>query len=367
MTTDNAATQRAENLPLPTSATLARVAAQAGPCLTVLVPDRHPGAPESPQRTQVRILVDAALHKTNDAAWASKVRAAVEDFSARSIPEGGGAGFALYATAEGVQAYGAPGSAARAVVAGHPIVLPLLDAEASAKELWVLGLSTKHIQLHEYVGGTAQAVALPGSVPANLDAAGHFHVGGEPGQSNTPGGKGGVRFGTSGMRESAHDSIQHFCALIDRGLHTLLAGRPLLLMGVKEEIAAYRRVSHYDSLLHSEVDGSVDTLTPAQIATHAQRAALDEYRRMGAEVLGEFREMRDRARALDDAHSVLDAATNGRVHKVCLRAGTELLGANGEDVLNAIAVETLRKGGEVYLLPPTEMPVTQTVCAILRY
>jgi hypothetical protein len=138
-------------------------------------------------------------------------------------------------------------------------------------------------------------------------------------------------------------------------------------MGVKEEIAAYRRVSHYDSLLHAEVDGSVDTLSSAQVAAHAHRAALDEYRRIGIEVLAEFREMRDRARTLDDPHAALEAATAGRVHQVCLRAGTELLGANGEDVLNAIAVETLRKGGEVYLLPQTEMPVTQTVCAILRY
>lgn len=367
MTTDNAATQRAEQLPVPTSATLARVAAQAGPCLTLIVPDRHPGAPESPQRTQAKGLMDAALRSNTDAAWSGKVRSAVEDFLVKSIAEGGGPGFALYVTADGIQSSQAPGAAALGVVSNHPFLLPLVESAMAAQHLWVLGLSTKHVHLYEYSAGVATAVALPGGVPANLDAAGHFHTGGEPGQSSTPGGKGGVRFGTSGMRESARDSIEHFCALIDRGLHPLLAGHPLLLMGVKEEIAAYRRVSHYDSLLHTEVDGNVDILTPPQIATHAHRAALDEYRRIGEEVLAEFREMRDRARTQDDPHAVLEAATAGRVHQVCLRAGTELLGANGEDVLNAIAVETLRKGGEVYMQPQTAMPVTQSVCAILRY
>lgn len=367
MTTEHAATQRAENLPIPTATTLARVAAQTGPCLSIIVPDRHPGAPESPQKTQVRVLMDAALGKNNDAAWAAQVRASVEEFATRSIAEGGGPGFVVYATSGGVQCCQSGGGAARSVVASHPLILPLLESTAASQELWVLCLSTKHVQLYVYAEGVAMPVALPAGVPANLDAAGHFHQGGEPGQSNTPGGKGGVRFGTSGMRESAHDSIQHFCALIDQGLRTLMADRPLLLMGVKEEIAAYRRVSHYHSLLHTEVDGNADVLSAAQIATHAHRAVVEEYRRLGAEVLAEFREMRDRARALDDAHAVLEAATGGRVHKVCLRAGTELLGANGEDVLNAIAVETLRKGGEVYLLPQDQMPVTQAVCAILRY
>jgi hypothetical protein len=137
-------------------------------------------------------------------------------------------------------------------------------------------------------------------------------------------------------------------------------------MGVKEEIAAYRRVSHYDSLLHAEVDGNVETLTPTQIAERAKQAARDEYRQLGIDVLAEFREMRDRARTLDDPHAVLEAAAAGRVHKVCLRAGTELPGAGG-DIINAIAVETLRKGGQAFLLPQEEMPVTQAVCAILRY
>jgi len=35
--------------------------------------------------------------------------------------------------------------------------------------------------------------------------------------------------------------------------------------------------------------------------------------------------------------------------------------------VNAAVVETLRHGGQVYLLPPEQMPITESVCAILRY
>ena len=82
--------------------------------------------------------------------------------------------------------------------------------------------------------------------------------------------------------------------------------------------------------------------------------------------VAEFRELRDRTRVSDAPHAIIEAAAAGRIHKVCLRAGTELQSPQG-DVLNAIAVETIRKGGTAYLLPQEEMPVTQAACAILRY
>jgi hypothetical protein len=39
----------------------------------------------------------------------------------------------------------------------------------------------------------------------------------------------------------------------------------------------------------------------------------------------------------------------------------------GEDVLNAIAVETIRKGGQVFTLPQAAMGAAAPVAAILRY
>lgn len=366
MTTSNAAAQPAVTLPYPTAATLNRVALLGGPCITLAVPDHHPGAAESSQRVQVRTLLDRALAASPDAAWTSAIRAAVEAFTAAQIGEHGGSGFTLFATSTSVEAYRTPGCEPKAVRGAHPYVLPLLEAIAVGQEIVVLGLSNKHPKLFQYTAGIAEPTQLPGSVPANLDAAGRFHSGGVNAQGRTPGGKGGVRFGTSGLRESARDSADHYYALISDGLHTYLGHRPLLLMGVKEEIAAFRRVSHYDALLHSEVDGNIEHLTAAQIAELTQAAARAEFHRLGAEVLAESSEMRDRQRAASDPHTILEAARDGRVHKLVVRAGTELLD-KGEDLLNAAAAETLRKGGEVYVLPQDQMAVTQSACAILRF
>ncbi len=358
---------------------LVDLAAQPGPCLTVLVPDQHPGSSEISQRVHLRTLVKAARER---APWPATFDAQMEEF-AESLPENGRAAFAVYRAPDSVASVSVPGCAvAKSVFASHPYVMPLLEASFAAHDLFVLGLSTKHLRLLEYVDGVCHPVALPTTIPADLAAAGHFHHGSSVAQSATAagpghGGMGGIRFGTSGDRESTRDAMDHYCSLIDQGLRPILNGRPLLLMGVREEIAAYRRVSHCDSLIHTEVEGNADALTSAQVAKLAAKASLDEYQRLGAQVLNELKELRDRTRVAQGPRAVLQAAAEGRVHKVCVRSGTEMIGpmeaaldrANlpSEDLVNAAVVETLRHGGEVYLLPADQMPITESVSAILRY
>lgn len=57
----------------------------------------------------------------------------------------------------------------------------------------------------------------------------------------------------------------------------------------------------------------------------------------------------------------------GRVHQLCVRTGTEFASRGGEDQINAAVVETLRNGGEVFMLPQDKIPVAHPVAAILRY
>jgi len=361
---------------------LATIAQQPGPCLTLLVPGHHPGAPEGSQKTQLRTLVKNAQQQAAGvpAAWPTGFESPVEEI-ANSLAEAGGPGFAVYRTADSVASVSFEGCPAKSVLASHPFVMPLLESAFSAQELCVLGLSANHLRLFEYSDGTCRPLAVPAGIPQNLAAAGHAHHGSQ-GENATPSGinagnLGGIRFGTGGDRENARDAMEHFCVAIDRGLRSLLDGRPLLLMGVKQEIAAYRRVSHYDSILQAEVDGNVETFTPARIAALAQQAALAEYRRQGLLVRNEILEMRDRARTAQDVHEALKAAVEGRVHKLCVRGGTEVIGPLEPalnpaglpvgDLINAAVVETLRHGGEVYVLPPEQLAITESASAILRY
>lgn len=181
-----------------------------------------------------------------------------------------------------------------------------------------------------------------------------------------------MRFGTMSDREAAGDRLHQFFGVVDHGLKPLLAGKPLLLLGVHEEIHAYKRAAKNGHLLGAGIDGSAEFLSAAQVAALAREAAVADYERRAAAVLAEFREMKERARTLKDPLAILRAAAQGRVHRLCVRKETQFVasleaGVPKQDLLNAAAVETLRTGGEVLELGQDRMAATEPMAAILRY
>jgi sporulation protein YlmC with PRC-barrel domain len=178
---------------------------------------------------------------------------------------------------------------------------------------------------------------------------------------------GGVHFGTQSDREALPEYLHHFFGSVDRGLKATLAGKPLLLMGVHEEIAAYRRVAKYAHILTPDYSGNTDFWTTSDIAARAAEACRAYSQELAAKVLAEYQEMAYRGRTLGDVQAIVRAASEGRVHRLCVRNATEVHGPGGEDLLNAGVAETLRAGGEVFTVPQEKMPAANPMVAILRY
>jgi hypothetical protein len=246
----------------------------------------------------------------------------------------------------------------------------------------VLGLSRKHLRLFEYSHGECRDLELPAGVPASLEAAGGFDQPDHDLQNRSAAGfsagaMAGVQFGTLSDREAAGEYRNHFFGLVDRGLKPILAARPLLLMGVREEIVAYRRVAKCGEILSPEISGNTDFLTLSGIAARAADAAQMHYDLLAERAFAEYREMPERRRTLDDVRQALQAAAAGRVHQLFVRAGAEVIGpmepaldsvyADGEDLVNAAVMETLRTGGDIFVLPEEKLPATSPVAAVLRY
>jgi hypothetical protein len=146
-----------------------------------------------------------------------------------------------------------------------------------------------------------------------------------------------------------------------------LDGKPLLLMGVHEEVVAYRRTAKHAHILTADCLGSIDFLTLTDIAGRAAKACRAHHQLLAERVFAEYQEMPDRARTLADVPAVVRAAAEGRVHRLCVRMGTEVPGPDGEELINAAVVETLRAGGEVFILAQDKMRAEHPLAAILRY
>ena len=368
------------NSPL-TAAALRDIASQEGPSITLLIPDHHPGAHEPSRAALVRGMARLAAEQVA----AQKLDTAnllepIEDYASALKTDEGGPGIALFRTASFLAALSVRGIRESSVtLSRHFNLSPLMAAASAPQEFYILGLSRKNLGFYHYLRGQCEAAQLPVGAPGNMESALAFdqpdhRLSNQSASGNSTGSMHAAPFGTTTERESAGDHLLHYFQLVDRGLKGFLKETPLLLAGVHEEVAAYRRASHNHHLLKTEIHGNIDFLTPAEIAERAAAAALAHYHQTGEAVLEKYREMPKRKLTRGTVRPALIAALAGRVHQLCVAEGAVVRGSlkrhggfEKEDLVNAAIVETLRHGGEVFMLPPSSMPEDTPVAAILRF
>ena len=340
-----------------------------GPFITAVVPDRHPGAPEGSRQLVIQRLIKTARERLAASPFADgalDLLAPLEELAADPALSAGGTGLAIFASPNSIVSYRVPARAEKLVIGKHAYLTPFLAEAYLANDVFILGLSTKQLRLFRYCHGECFELDLPQGVPASLEDAGRpdktdLNRENRSSVGSSTGNLHALSFGTLTDREAAGEHLRHFFGLADRGLKSTLVGAPLLLMGVHEEIQAYRRASHYDHLLPTAVDGGPGFVTAAQVGALAKKAARADYDQRADAVLAEFREMKERSRTLTGLDAVLQAATQGRIHRLCVPLDA------GQDLLNAAVVETLRTGGDVYEMAQDRLAATEPVAAILRY
>jgi len=361
---------------------LKELAAHKGPCLTMFVPDRQPGANAGSRTALVRDMIHRAeaLLKSNSADLLAPLAAFAESEEIAA----GGPGFAIFRSPHYLEIFHLPGTTTETLaVASHFTLLPLLERVYAPQQFYILGLSRKHLRLLHYRLGVCEEVAMPTQVPESVEAAAGLDAPDHDLENRSTAGVAtgsmkAVHFGTTTDREAAGEYLYHFLGMIAQGLKDTLNGAPLLLAGVHEEAAAYRRASRYPHLLAAEIQGNIEFLPLEEIACRAAEAAREHYLKAGFKALAELREMPDRSRTLaGDPHRVLRAAAAGRVHRLCVREMTGIHGtmereldtvhAANEDLVNAAVVETIRHGGDVFVLPQGQMAAASPMAAILRY
>jgi hypothetical protein len=346
-----------------------------------VVPAHHPGAQEGSRKALVHGLVRTAAEQMNRGKLAGKAAAdllaPLEEIAQEAGVEAGGAGFAIFRSPEFTARYYLPDTDGnnppeKLVIGDYFYVAPFVADAFALHDFFVLGLSTKQLRFFRYGNGECHELPLPAAVPASLDTAGGFDKPDHDLETRSASGKstgamGGVRSGTLSDREKFPEYLHHFFEIVDRGLKPALDGKPLLLMGVHEEVVAYRRTAKHAHILTTDCLGSIDFLTVPDIAARATKACRAHHQLIAERVLADYQEMPDRGRTLADVPAVVRAAGEGRVHRLCVRAGTEVPGPDGEELVNTAVVKALSAGGEVFVLPKNKMPPALPLAAILRY
>jgi hypothetical protein len=360
--------------------TLRRLASQNGPCVTLLIPVSRPGAQDGARRVVVNDLVRnvaAQLHAHKWGVPPAELLGPLEEF-AGTMNDGGGEGLGLFCAPGFFHVAVVPGeSAASATIANHFHIAPLATAVFAPHDFYILGLNRRNLRLLHYAHGRCEEVPLPASVPKNEDVFNAFdkpdhELRNRSAAGSSLGSMGNVIFGTTSDHEDRREYEHHFYLAVDRGLKDTVKDTPLLLAGLHEEALEFRRAARHCKLLEAIVEGNPEYMKAPELAPRAAEAAVGHYHALGEAVMAKYREMPDRARTLAGVREVWKAAAAGRVHQLCAAEATEFPGDihnphSHEDLINAAIVETLRNGGDVFLLPKDRLPADSPVTAILRF
>jgi hypothetical protein len=364
---------------------LSQLARHAGPCVTIQIPDVRPGAAEGSRLSYLKQLTHEAaqgLRNFNRSPQVEDLVQTLEQLAGMLAKDQGGPGVALLAAPGWEAIYQTPGvTAERLTIAKSRFhILPLLPTALAPQDFYILGISEKHVRLWRYSHGHCEERPLPPSVPPNLEAAGAFDqpdhdLENRSASGPSTGSMRGVRFGTSTDREAGGEYLHHFFTLIHKGLKEMLNGLPLLLVGVREELAEYRRTAKQARIFQGEWHTNPQLCSLPEVQAHARDAALDEYHRAGQHALASLPDVREKI--LGEPERLLVAAAEGRIRYLFVAQGarapaspaqSEAQGLYpGEDLLNAAAVETLRTGGEVFTIPGETLPGMVPIAAALRY
>ncbi|HEY6344183.1 MAG TPA: hypothetical protein VIY49_22045 [Bryobacteraceae bacterium] len=353
------------------------------PCFTIFLPRYRPAAQSAPETVPLKHLLRVAeespeVHKLGETAAA--LLAPLREIAKSGALGSGGEARALFTAPGFAAAYRVGAELPEKLALGrHPYIRPLLAHAFAPHEVFALALSRKRLRLFRFLGEGTEERPLPPGVPASVAEAGDFdqpdHELRNRSASGPSTGTGfAVTFGTLSDRESAPEYLHNYFARVDRGLHAAVKNAPVFLLGVNEDLAAFRKASRHLNLLATQSEGSVDGHGIAEIGALAGAAALASYQAQGETALREFRDMADRARTLSGTSPVLAAAEEGRVHRLLLPEDGDIPAPQdsssqnllaSEDLLNAIAVEALRRSGQVFTLPTALLGAEPL--AILRY
>lgn len=285
----------------------------------------------------------------------------------------------------------------RAIVADSFHIKPLLRILQSADRFQVLSINRQSVRLFEGNRDQLNEIALAAEVPSTAsDVIGDDlpepesrmrSAGGSVGASPTgASGAGSIRYSHGTKNEVIDQQTEKFFRMVDRGItehHSKPSDLPLILAALPEHHAMFRAVSHNAKLLDQGVETNPEPLSTDELRLLAWEVMQPVYIKRLAGFVDQFHAATHANQGSADLPEVAVAAVEGRVRVLLLEAGRQIPGRidlktgathpddlkdpEVDDMLDDLAEQVLRTGGEVIMVPTERMPTTTGLAGIYRF
>lgn len=262
---------------------------------------------------------------------------------------------------------------------------PLLRVLSSAGNYHLLTLSQNQVKLFAGTRFALQELTLPG-MPTNIAEALGAEEAQPQVQTRTSGNRGGVAMhGHGDMSAAAKDRLLRFFRQLNEHLreHLTDTSAPLVLAGVEYLLPIYREANTYPHLLAEGLHGNAEHLPAAELLQQTWALVHPHHLRQREQAEALYQQLLGTGRTTNDVGEAVTAATQGRVASLFVPVGVHRWGSfdaaeqtlethaeaqpGDEDLLDLAALQTLARGGTVYVVKPEQMPDDAQIAAILRY
>ena len=312
----------------------------------------------------------------------------------RDIWQQQGEGLAIFLTNDFQQIYRLPVEFAEQLHTGNGFYIkPLLPSLGRGIKFYVLAVSLHNVRLFEGNADTISELKL--NFPTNMEEAlwadePEKYLNMHSGTISMGQGKGGAGvFHGHDPSDEDKTNILRFFQSVDDGLHDLLDASqknvPMVLAGVEYLLPIYREATSYQNLLEDAIIGNPDREKLKDLHAKAWKILRPLFEESQKKAFEKFEQLIGQKSdlAIKDIKTAVKAATFGQVETIFVplakqkwgrydAENNEVItkaepGPENEDLFDLAATQTILNSGQVFAVPPEQMPGGGEVAAILRY
>lgn len=368
------------------------------PCITIYLPLSRDGAQLDQDRIRLknqireveRVLESRDINKSDQESLLEPLEAVLDS---EVIRGGGPAGVALFRATDTFELIELPETTrAIAMVSNTFHVKPLLPLVNQDQHFRVLALSQNEVRLFAGDRYAFRELSLPELPPSqrpgsaaptemagalgddddNDDETVQYHTG--------AGRRPAVFHGQANVKEDEKQRILRFCQLVDHAVRDCFDDEdtPLILAAPEPLPGIYRQASAYRNLHNAVISG--DPRQQNEQTLHDQAWDLVAPRSTSSHdrALSELHEALPKDRGTLDVGNATTAAEHGRIATLLLPGASTSENENaaraaavddvdGEERLNHVLANTLRHGGDAFVVPADDLPAHAPLGAVFRY